>query len=81
MTRVDFLDQLPLTAHCDYCVVDIRTTGWQVATYGPGQWLGLNIAECPACGSRHIGSAGSTRAAFAEAQKLRHQLLESMNMV
>jgi hypothetical protein len=81
MNRVDFVDQLPLTAHCDYCVADICTTGWQVAAYGPGQWIGLNSAECPACHSIHVGAAGSTRAAYAEAQKLRHRLLESVDTV
>jgi hypothetical protein len=81
MNRVDFVDQLPLSVHCDHCVADIRATGWQVAAYRAGQWIGINVAECQACGSVHIGAAGSSREALAEAHKLRRVLLERTNIV
>lgn len=81
MNRVEFVDQLPLTAHCDHCVAEVRVTGWQVAAYGPGQWIGINVSECPACGSVHFGAAGSTRAALNEAHRLRRVLLEHPNIV
>lgn len=78
MNRVEFVDQLPLTVHCDHCVAEIRAPGWQVAAYGPGQWIGINVAECKACGSVHIGAAGSSREALDESHKLRRLLLSEV---
>lgn len=81
MNRLDFVDQLPLTVHCDYCVAYVRATAWQVAAYGPGQWIGINVCKCGSCGSLHVGAAGSTRSAKAKADKLRQLFLERESIV
>lgn len=76
MNRVDFVDQLPLSVHCDHCGAEVRAAGWQVAAYRAGQWIGINVAECQACRNVLIGAAGSSREAMEEAHKLRRVILE-----
>lgn len=78
MNQVEFMDSLPRSEPCHTCGAVLRAADWQVRQCGPGQWLGLCIAQCSACGNLHIAAAGSTKAAQLDAQYLREKLFREI---
>jgi hypothetical protein len=77
MTKIDFLDTLPMTVICHCCGVELRAPGWKIAEAGSGQWLAVNLVHCEACGYSHLAAAGSNQGAHKAAQQLRDKLLRS----
>lgn len=63
---------------CHGCGVSFRAANWQLVQSGPGEWMGLNVAPCAACGHLHIAAAGSTFSAYEDAQKVRRKLLQEI---
>lgn len=78
MKKVEFIDSLPMSEPCHQCGAVLRAADWKVSQCGPGEWLALNLAWCPACSHLHIAAAGSTRRAHQDAQKLREKLIREM---
>jgi hypothetical protein len=76
MTKIDFLDTLPMTVICHCCGLELRAPGWRIAEAGSGQWLAINLVQCGPCGYSHMAAAGSNPSAHKAAQRLREQLLK-----
>jgi hypothetical protein len=78
MKKVEFLDGLPLSESCHTCGAVLRAAAWQVRQCGPGEWFGLCLVQCQACGNLHIAAAGSTERAQRDAQYLREKLFREI---
>lgn len=78
MEMGEFTRDLPEVTECDKCAKRISGLEWYVGRFGAGDWMGLCIVRCVACGRSKVAAAGSSHEAHHRAQMMRWQLLASL---
>lgn len=78
MNKSEFLDTLPMSMMCQQCGGMVRAPGWRLSQAGAGQWMAVNVVQCPVCGFKHMAAAGSNDRAHKDAQAARLKFLKSI---
>ena len=75
MTEREFRATLDASTQCSACSRVIGALEWSVTRFDDVDWMGMCFCKCPRCSLLMVAAAGSSEAAYTEAQAARSKVL------
>ena len=75
MTEEEFRATLDTSTKCSMCSRVMGALQWSVIPFDDTDWMGICFCKCSRCSLMMVAAAGSSEAAYTEAQSARSKVL------